>query len=134
MKGVDNRVVVNADQARAPLDAVRQVQPSGPRLVAFFGVMYFGALRPGEAATLRQNNLDLPAAGWGELMLERSPPEAGAAWTDSGRRREERGSKHRAGGETRTHVAQPPGERRSAPVTPGQDLRATEARTRWSRA
>lgn len=107
VKGVDKRVVVNADQARALLDAVRHVKPSGPRLVAFFGVMYFGALRPGEAATLRKNNLDLPAAGWGELMIERSTPEAGSAWTDSGRRREERELKHRAVGETR-NVPCPP--------------------------
>jgi hypothetical protein len=70
-------------------------------LVAFFGSMYFGALRPAEAATLRKANLALPAKGWGELLLESSTPEAGASWTDSGRRREERQLKHRAKGETR---------------------------------
>jgi hypothetical protein len=43
-------------------------------LVAFFGAMYFSALRPGEAATLRKSNLALPAAGWGELLLESSTP------------------------------------------------------------
>ena len=43
----------------------------------------------------------LPAEGWGELLLESSTPEAGASWTDSGRRREERQLKHRAKGETR---------------------------------
>lgn len=43
----------------------------------------------------------LPAEGWGELLLESSTPEAGASWTDSGKRREERQLKHRAKGETR---------------------------------
>lgn len=33
--------------------------------------------------------------------MESSTPEAGASWTDSGRRREERQLKHRARGETR---------------------------------
>lgn len=101
VKGVDRRVVVNADQARALLDAVRQRKPSGRRLVAFFGVMYFAALRPSEAVTLRRSNLVLPGQGWGELLVERSTPEAGGSWTDSGRRREERGLKHRAVGEVR---------------------------------
>ena len=101
MKGVDRRVVVNPEQARALLAAVRRQKPSGPSLVAFFGAMYFAALRPAEAATLRKTNLALPAEGWGELLLESSTPEAGASWTDSGRRREERQLKHRAKGETR---------------------------------
>jgi hypothetical protein len=69
--------------------------------VAFFGTMHYSALRPGEAATLSRSNLALPAEGWGELLLESSTPEAGASWTDNGRRREERQLKHRAKGETR---------------------------------
>ncbi len=69
--------------------------------------MYYAALRPGEAATLRKANLALPSKGWGELVLESSTPEAGASWTDSGRRREERQLKHRARGETRV-VPSPP--------------------------
>jgi len=81
VKGVDRRVVVNPGQARALLAAVRRQKPSGPSLVAFFGSMYFAALRPAEAATLRKTNLALPAEGWGELLLESSTPEAGASWT-----------------------------------------------------
>ena len=104
---IDRRVVVNPAQARALLDAVRAEKPSGDRLVAFFGAMYYAGLRPGEAATLRKANLALPAKGWGELVLESSTPEAGASWTDSGRRREERQLKHRARGETRV-VPSPP--------------------------
>jgi integrase len=101
VKRVDRRVVVNPQQARALLAAVRHQQPSGPALVTFFGAMYFSALRPAEAATLRKANLALPTEGWGELLLETSTPEAGNLWTDSGRRREERQLKHRAPGETR---------------------------------
>jgi integrase len=104
---VDRRVVVNPEQARRLLEAVAAVKPSGPRLVAFFAAMYYAALRPAEAATLRKSNLVLPADGWGELVLEASTPIAGASWTDSGRRREERQLKHRARGETRV-VPSPP--------------------------
>lgn len=98
---IDRRTVVNPDQARALLDAVAKQKPSGAHLVAFFGAMYYAALRPAEAATLRRTNLALPAEGWGELVLEASTPAAGASWTDSGQRREERQLKHRARGETR---------------------------------
>jgi integrase len=104
---VDRRVVVNPDQARQLLGAVAGEKPSGAGLVAFFGAMYYSALRPAEAATLRKSNLSLPAEGWGELVLETSTPAAGASWTDSGRRREERQLKHRARGETRV-VPSPP--------------------------
>ena len=100
-QAVDRRVVVNPEQARALLDAVAAEKPSGDRLVAFFGAMYYAALRPAEALMLRKVNLALPAEGWGELLLESSSPVAGPAWTDSGRRREERPLKHRARGETR---------------------------------
>jgi integrase len=101
VKSVDKRVVVNPDQARELLAAVRAQEPSGASLVAFFGVMYYAALRPAEACSLRKTNLSLPESGWGELLLEHSTPAAGASWTDSGRRREERQLKHRARGETR---------------------------------
>ena len=60
---MDRRVVVNPEQARALLGAVRRQKASGPSLVAFFGSMYFGALRPAEAATLRKSTLALPAEG-----------------------------------------------------------------------
>jgi integrase len=50
---VDRSSVVNPRQARALLSAVRAQQPSGPRLVAFFAVMYYAGLRPEEAINLR---------------------------------------------------------------------------------
>jgi integrase len=101
-RAVDRRSVVNPVQARALLAAVQQQQPSGPHLAAFFGAMYFAALRPAEAATLRRSNLLLPPGdGWGELLIEFSTPTAGAPWTNSGQRREQRQLKHRAAGEIR---------------------------------
>jgi integrase len=112
---VDRRVVVNPRQARALLEAVRGQQPSGPRLVAFFGVLYYSALRPEEAVGLRRRDVVLPDAIddsaaqsggepddlWGELHLRAARPEIGKQWTDEGFGREDRGLKHRAEGESR---------------------------------
>jgi integrase len=91
--------VVNPGQARALLDAVDRLMP---RLTAFFGCLYFAALRPEEAAALAKHNLSLPARGWGELHLERATPFAGREWTDSGEARDDRQLKQRAIGEVRT--------------------------------
>ena len=99
---VDRRSVVNPLQAGTRLAAVAAQPRSGPRLVAFFGVMYFAALRPEEAVNLRATNLDLPVEGWGELHLERSSPYAGREWTDNNSQRDDRQLKHRAEGEVRT--------------------------------
>ena len=104
---VDRRSVVNPIQARVLLDAVRQTRRSGPRLVAFFGLMYFSALRPEEATNVRASNLDLPASGWGMVYLDRATPHAGREWTDNGRARDERQLKHRGAGESRA-VPVPP--------------------------
>jgi integrase len=114
---VDRRSVVNPRQARALLAAVRAQQPSGPRLVAFFAVMYYAGLRPEEAVNLHQDNVILPpqvwdearqewqepaeAEDWGELHLRAATPDAGSEWTDDGNPRERRQLKHRAEGDTR---------------------------------
>jgi integrase len=113
---VDRRSVVNPHQARALLDAVRAQQPSGPRLVAFFAVMYYAGLRPEEAISLGTDNvLLLPRVwdadhqwqdapddqDWGELHLRGATPDAGSEWTDDGSPREHRQLKHRAEGDTR---------------------------------
>lgn len=114
---VDRRSVVNPRQARALLAAVRAQQPSGPRLVAFFAVMYYAGLRPEEAINLRQDNLVFPPCvwdeenqqcqdppddqDWGELHLRSATPDAGSEWTDDGSSRERRQLKHRAEGDTR---------------------------------
>lgn len=98
---VDKRSVINPEQAGALLEAVGEIKPSGPRLKAFFGAMYYAGLRPEEAVELREANLDIPVEGWGEIHLEHAP-DSGSAWTDSGRARERRQLKHRGVGDGRT--------------------------------
>lgn len=105
-EAVNPRVVINHAQARALLAAVRQLPGGGP-LVAFFGVMYYAALRPGEAVDLRKEALSVPTTGWGELYLSTSAPSAGRAWSQSGTRREPRQLKHRGVEEVRV-VPSPP--------------------------
>lgn len=98
---IDPRTVPNPVQARTLLAGVREIQRSGPRLEAFFGVMYFAGLRPEEAVALRVSNLDLPKAGWGEIYVEDAHPHAGRHWTGTGKAREARGLKNRGPGEGR---------------------------------
>jgi len=57
LESVDPRTVVNSDQARRLLVAVGQQGERGERMVAFFGCMYYAALRPEEAVDLRRDNL-----------------------------------------------------------------------------
>src|SRR6516165_5178838 len=114
---VDRRSVVNPRQARALLEAVGAQQPSGPRLVAFFAVMYYAGLRPEEAVNLARDNVILPPGvwdeesqqwqgppdddDWGELHIRSATPDAGSEWTDDGSPRETRQLKHRAEGDSR---------------------------------
>jgi integrase len=119
---VDRRCVVNPVQARRLLKSVRKQMPSGPRLVAFFAVIYYAALRPEEAVNLRKDNITLPplvwngstgewdepADNWGELRFCSAAPEAGAEWTDDGTRREQRHLKSRPVGEWRRVPVPPP--------------------------
>jgi integrase len=120
---VDRRSVANPVQARTLLKAVGEQRRSGRRLVAFFGCLYFAALRPEEAVSLAKHDLSLPTQvwneehqgwewpqgedGWGELHLERAEPYAGKDWTDTGGNRDRRQLKQRAAGEGRT-VPSPP--------------------------
>jgi integrase len=86
---VDRRVVASAHQARELLTAVSYVgRTRGPHLVAFFGLLYFAALRPSEAVALCEQDCDLPKEGWGKLILSVSEPQAGKAWTDDGEYRQ----------------------------------------------
>ena len=103
LRAVDPAVVINSSQARRFLAAVGRQGPTGERLKAFFGCMYYAALRPEEVIDLRraQNLTSLPEQGWGELRLTNSQPRSGAKWTDSGKSRERRELKHRAVGDTR---------------------------------
>ena len=108
VEAVDKRVVVSPDQAVRLLDAVRGQGRNGRHLVAFFGLLYYGALRPAEAAALRKGDMTLPDQGWGELYLPRSAPTTGTAWGDSGKRRDRRGLKHRPREEVRAVPCAPP--------------------------
>jgi integrase len=101
---VDRRSVANPTQARTLLRAVDDVNR---RLVAFFGLMYFAALRPEEASNLGKANLAIPDEGWGEIYLESAAPEIGAEWTDGRQRSETRGLKHREPGTGRTVPCSP---------------------------
>jgi integrase len=119
---VDRRSVVNPAQARRLLAAVHAQMPSGPRLVAFFAVIYYAGLRPEEAVNLHKDNITLPplvrnaatgqweepADNWGELRFCSAAPEVGAEWTDDGARREQRHLKSRPIGEWRRVPVAPP--------------------------
>ncbi|MGW6456568.1 tyrosine-type recombinase/integrase [Streptomyces sp. NPDC055078] len=109
---VDRRVVVNPRQARELLAAVTYVggyeRASGRRLRAFFGCLYYAALRPGEALGLRRSDCVLPEKGWGRVELAETRPAAGKAWTDTGEAHDQRGLKQRAEGEVRIVPIPPP--------------------------
>ncbi|MFB4264609.1 tyrosine-type recombinase/integrase [Nonomuraea sp. GTA35] len=119
---VDRRSVVNPMQARRLLTEVEAQKPSGKRLVAFFGAMYYAALRPEEAVNLRDDNIIIPALvkntetgqmeepanDWGELHFASAAPFAGREWTDDGSLREERALKHRTEGVIRIVPCPPP--------------------------
>jgi integrase len=98
-EAVDPRTMVNPKQAKALIEALRTV-PGGKRYMAFFGSMYYSALRPSEAAALDVSALDLPPEGWGWLLLSRSNAEVSGTWTNGGERTA-RQLKHRAQGEVR---------------------------------
>jgi integrase len=101
---VDRRSVANPVQARTLLREVRKING---RFEAFFGLMYFAALRPEEAASLNKSALSIPSDGWGEIYLDSAAPEIGAEWTDSRQRSEARGLKHREAGTGRTVPCSP---------------------------
>ncbi|MGW3416644.1 tyrosine-type recombinase/integrase [Streptomyces phaeochromogenes] len=98
---VDFQYVPDPQQTRRLIDAVRDADVRGPHLHAFFGCLYYAAMRPSEVASLMRRNCKLPAEGWGELVLTQSRPEVGKGWTDDGRSFDERGLKRRARKATR---------------------------------
>lgn len=105
---VDPDVVINPEQARALLAAVAAQGEMGGHLVAFFGCLYYAALRPSEAVPLTRSAMRLPETGWGEFRLRESAPLSGAKWSDNGRSRDSRQLKHRARGDVRVVPIAPP--------------------------
>ena len=95
---LDPAVVASPDQVSALLDAVAQTRPE---LAAFFGCLYYAALRPEETVALRLADCDLPGSGWGVLRLAAATPRTAAAWTSDGTSYEQRGLKHRPDGAIR---------------------------------
>ncbi|WP_306474057.1 site-specific integrase [Streptomyces sp. Ru87] len=93
---LDERSVATPAQARALLAAVRGQGARGEHLEAFFGCMYYAALRPEEVSILGRAQCTLPEQGWGRLDLSGARPQVGSGWTDDGKPYEERGLKHRA--------------------------------------
>ena len=101
---VDRRVVVNPEQGRALLKAVRETSPA---VEGFFACLYYAGLRPSEARNLRLVDCTLPENGWGELLLTGSHQVSGSAWTNSGNSSEERSLKHRSSKDIRRVPAHP---------------------------
>jgi integrase len=107
---IDFRYVPSPAQARLLIAAVSEQGPRGEHLEAFFGCLYYAAMRPGEAAALDAAACLLPPAPkgdaaeteWGELLLSESRPEVGSGWTDDGRPFDKRGLKRRARKATRS--------------------------------
>jgi integrase len=93
-QAVDPRRVANPAQMRTLLEAIGSVGLSqGPRLVALYGCMYYGMLRPSEAVSLRADNCYLPGEGWGRLVFQEVRSAAGREWTDDGEVHETRSPK-----------------------------------------
>lgn len=103
---VDFRYVPEPALARALIRAVALQSARGEHLEAFFGCLYYAAMRPSEAAALTKKACVLPGEGdeeaWGELVLAESRPEVGSGWTDDGEPYEKRGLKRRARKATRS--------------------------------
>lgn len=101
---VDPRLVPGPGQVTAILAEVNRI---APELTAFFGCLYYAALRPAEAVALRAGDCHLPLAGWELLTLDATLPRTGSAWTGNGTPHERRGLKHRPGSAIR-RVPMPP--------------------------
>ena len=88
---IDPTVVISPAQAQALLAAATRIRPDQ---AAFFGCLYYAALRPEEAVALRAGDCHLPSQGWGKLTLTSAAPRTAAAWTSNGTSHDYRGLKH----------------------------------------
>ncbi|WP_314250697.1 hypothetical protein [Streptomyces sp. DSM 40907] len=66
------------------LVAVGKQPGRGPHLEAFFGCMYYAAMRPAEVIHRQISQCHLPKVGWGMLNLSGGVVTAGKGWTDDG--------------------------------------------------
>jgi integrase len=99
---IDRRAVPSPAQVRELLVATSYIgRRVGVRFVALFALLYYAALRPAEALSLKVTDCHLPEKGWGRLLLEGSEPNAGKAWTDDGERTQQRSLKWRGQREVR---------------------------------
>jgi hypothetical protein len=91
---------VNPGHAASLLAAVKKIAPD---LVAFFGSMYYAALRPEEALHLREDEYERPTkvGSWGWLHLTGATIAVGTGWGDGETAIEDRQLKHRAKTATR---------------------------------
>ena len=101
-----SRAAVAVSPATVPSPAqvgviLAEVARIRPELAAFFGCLYYAALRPEEAVALRRDDLILPARGRGTIILTAACPRTGSAWTSTGTPFEPRGLKHRPDGTIR---------------------------------
>ncbi|GAB3479649.1 tyrosine-type recombinase/integrase [Amycolatopsis cihanbeyliensis] len=119
LRQVDPKSVCNPMQGRMLISAVGMSGKQGPPLEAFFGSIYYAALRPEEAGNLKESNLDLPPPeqdpvtgevtyGWGDINLDSARPEISGEWTDSGEAGEAGPLKHRERGVGRPVPCPPP--------------------------
>jgi len=96
---VDKEVAFGPEVALELLTALTYVgsykRARGRRLVVFFALIMFGALRNEEALGLRIGDCQLPESGWGRLTLRKTKPTAGKDWTDTGDIHDDRGLKGR---------------------------------------
>jgi integrase len=95
---INPATVASPAQVRAILAQVMRVRPE---LAAFFGCLYYAALRPEEAVALRQEDVILPAHDHGKMILTAACPRTAAVWTSARTPHEPRGLKHRPDGTIR---------------------------------
>ncbi|WP_374192988.1 tyrosine-type recombinase/integrase [Streptomyces sp. AV19] len=93
---VDPECVPNPNQVARLLAALREQRGRGPHLEAFFGCVYYAAMRPAEVVRLQLDQCHLPEQGWGMLTLHGGVVLAGKEWTDDGSAHEVHPLKKRA--------------------------------------
>lgn len=71
-------------QASEAFDRMVNHQPASGGLRVLSYIMYLAGLRPSEARALHIEDLDLPAEGWGSILVRRAITDAGDSFTGAG--------------------------------------------------